>query len=159
MCSLFNLCLSKLTIPDDWKIALVKPLYKGKGPKDDFDSYRPISILSPLSKVFESCISERIRCFFELNSLFVEEQFGFRKLRLCEQALTSIVDDWRFDLDKRRIVTAMFIDLRKAFDTVDHSLLLEKLKLYNFSSNSVKLLDNYLKSRFFLSKLIRSHRI
>ena len=82
--SLFNLCLYNQVIPEDWKIAIVKPLYKGKGSKIEFDSYRPISILAPINKIFEACIAERIRFYFESNNLFCDQQFGFRKLRSCE---------------------------------------------------------------------------
>ena len=149
ICSLFNLCVRNSEVPNDWKVAIVKPHYKGKGEKDDFENYRPISILSPLRKVFEACLAKRIKFYFESNKILVDEQFGFRKLRSCEHALTSIIEDWRFELDKRKIVTSMFIDLRKAFDTVNHDLLLEKLSRYNFSRCSVNLIKNYLQNRFF----------
>ena len=67
--------------------------------------------------------------------------------------MTSLIDDWKLDLDAKRTVVAAFIDLRKAFDTVDHELLLRKLELYNFSSSAVNLIKDYLAGRSFLVEL------
>ena len=64
---LFNLCLLTGTVPDEWKVAFLTPIYKGKGSKSVLDNYRPISILSPISKVFENLLSIQLRCFFESN--------------------------------------------------------------------------------------------
>ena len=70
---------------------MVRPLYKGKGASDELYNYRPISNLNPLSKIFENILAKQIRNYFELNNLFVEEQFGFREKRSCEHALMSMV--------------------------------------------------------------------
>ena len=67
--------------------------------------------------------------------------------------MTSLLDDWKLDLDAKKVVAATFIDLRKAFDTVDHELLLRKLELYNFSSTAVNLIKDYLAGRSFLVEL------
>ena len=125
--SLFNLCLDSGKIPSDWKIALVRPNYKGKGSKQDPDNYRPISILSPISKLFESLIATAMCEFYESNSIFSDSQFSFRRKVSCELALNTLVNDWKTSLDKRKSVIALFLGLRKAFDTVDHTLLLLKL--------------------------------
>ena len=137
---LFNLCLSTGSIPDDWKVAFLTPIYKGKGSKSSLDNYRPISILSPISKVFENLLSIQLRQFFESNGIFSSSQFGFRKFLSCEIALNSILDRWGIALDDRKYVIAIFLDLSKAFDTIDHELLLLKLTRYGFSFLSINLI-------------------
>jgi len=129
------------------------PQYKGKGCKQVVNNYRPISLLSPVSKVFESLIASRIYDFCESNSIFSHFQFGFRQKLSCESALNTLVDDWKLSLDNRKNVISVFLDLRKAFDTVDHTLLLYKLKLYGFSESLLLLLTNYLSNRSFMVQL------
>ena len=83
----------------DWKEAVVRPHFKGKGDRTDPESYRPISVLPPIAKVFESMMASRIMSHFERSDLFSEAQFGFRKGLSCEHALNLIVDDWHVNLD------------------------------------------------------------
>ena len=149
---LFNRCLIDSEIPCEWKTAIVRPHYKGKGEKLDPDSYRPISVLPPIAKVFESLLADRISAYFESNKLFCQEQFGFRKGLSCEHALNYMVDDWRLSLDNHKSTLAIFLDLRKAFDTVDHTILASKLRLYGLS-DSLVILINYLLNRHFLVRL------
>lgn len=144
---LFNNCLTYAEIPNEWKVAYVTPIYKGKGSKSDICNYRPISILSPISKVFESLISKRIRYYLEVNNILHCSQYGFRPRHSCELALNTMVDEWRENLDTDNDVVSLFLDLSKAFDTVDHELLINKLKLYNFGDNSRSLISNYLRNR------------
>ena len=149
---IFNLCLSTNTIPKEWKIAYITPIHKGKGSKSDLDNYRPISVLSPIAKIFESLVSSKIRDYLESNALLSDSQFGFRKNLSCEIALNTMIDHWRESLDNDNLVMSIFIDLSKAFDTVDHELLLRKLKFYNFSDNSISLLTNYLLDRYSVTR-------
>ena len=97
---------------------LVRPLYIGKGARDELDNYRPFSNLNPLSKIFESILAKQRRNDFEFNNLFFEEQFGLREKKSCEHELMTMVEDWREVVVKRLVSAAVFIDLRKAFDTV-----------------------------------------
>jgi len=106
---LFNLCLSTGSTPDDWKVAFLTPIYKGKGSKASLDNYRPISILSPISKVFENLLSIQLRQFFESNGIFSSSQFGFRKFLSCEITLNSMLDRWGVALDDGKYV--IFLDL------------------------------------------------
>ena len=131
------------TVPDEWKVAFLTPIYKGKGSKSVLDNYRPISILSPISKVLENLLSIQLRCFFESNEIFSYSQFGFRKFLSCEIALNSILDRWRIALDDRKYIIAIFLDLSKAFDTIDHELLLLKLSYYGFSQLAIFLIRSY----------------
>ena len=147
---LFNSCLEASTIPDEWKIAHLTPCYKGKGKKSDVNNYRPISVLSPLSKVFESLIASRMTNYFEDNNLLFNSQFGFRKGLSCELALNTFVMRVRNALENKNYGLASFLDLSKAFDTINHIILLTKLKFYNFDDKSYALLENYLSNRTML---------
>ena len=106
--------------------------------KSKLDNYRPISILSPISKVFENLLSSQIRSFFESNQLFSPCQVGFRKY----------LDRWKIALDDRKYIIAIFLDLSKAFDTIDHELFLLKLSYYGFSQGAILLIKSYLSNRF-----------
>ena len=144
---LFNLIILTGTFPNDWKCAHISPIYKGKGSKSQLENYRPISIISPIAKLFESLISKQIYSFLEINNLLDDSQFGFRKNKSCEMALQSLTDSWKNHLDKGQDIISVFLDLSKAFDTVDHQLLLAKLPYYNFDKNTIDLLADYLKDR------------
>ena len=145
---LFNLCLECGQIPNEWKIAQITPVYKGKGNKSLLDNYRPISIISPVSKVFESVMGKKIRDYFEQNNILHQDQNGFREGRSCHLALNRIIDYCKKNLDQKKHVIAVFLDLSKAFDTIDHELLLLKLVKYGFCDKAVILIRNYLEDRF-----------
>ena len=91
---LFNLCIKSGKIPDEWKISFVNPKPKPKTYKASIENYRPISVISPIAKLFEMCIDTQIRDYFESNLLH-DNQFGFRKNRSCELALNTILNSWR----------------------------------------------------------------
>ena len=123
---LFNLCIKSGKIPDEWKISFVTPIPKPKTNKALIENYRPISVISPIAKLFEMCIDTQIRDYFESNNLLHDNQFGFRKNRSCELALNTILNSWRQHLDNHLNLIAAFLDLSKAFGTVDHQLLIRK---------------------------------
>jgi len=156
LASLFNLCIAKGEIPDSWKTSVVTPIYKKKGSKSDLSSYRPIAVSPPISKVFENILAGKIYYHFESNKMFSDSQYGFRKERSCEHALNDILENIRQGLDDDKISMAVLIDFRKAFDTVDHKLLIEKLRMYFFSPSAIKLMSNYLENRTFITKIGKS---
>jgi hypothetical protein len=145
---LFNHILLTSEIPLDWKISHITPIYKNKGSKTALDNYRPISVISPIAKIFESLLAVRIRYYFEENNLFFASQFGFRQNQSCEHAINTLFELLIDAREEHKYSIAVLLDLSKAFDTLDHELLLAKLSLYNFSDNSCKLLKNYLSNRF-----------
>lgn len=143
---LINLCIREVTFPDCLKRALVVPVFK-KGSPDKAENYRPISLLPILSKVFEKCMSKQIVHFFEENKLFNESQFGFRKNKNTVLGITNLMSGIMDAFDGQCYNTVLFCDLSKAFDCVDHGILLRKLNSYNFSHDSIQLLKSYLAGR------------
>lgn len=150
--SIINSCIDKNIFPELFKHACVIPIHKG-GDKNDPHNYRPISILPTLSKIFERHISNQLQDYFQRNNLIHEFQSGFRKNHSCHTALTYLIDSWLKDIDSGKYIGAVFLDLRKAFDLVDHNILLHKLKLYHFSENAVAFLSSYLSNRKQLVKV------
>jgi len=150
---LFNCCIETKKIPNEWKFAELTPLFKGKGDKCEINNYRGISVLPPVSKVFEKLPANQIKCFFNVNKLFFEGQHGFRSGHSCESALHELVTELNIWRDKRLIAMLLFIDFRKAFDLVDWRLLLLKLFHYGFDNSSLSLLENYFSNRSVRVKL------
>ena len=142
---LINYCISTQTFPSKWKIAKVTPVFKGQGSKDDKENYRPISVLLILSKIFEKHICEHLRNYIHdhLNTL----QSGFRRLHSTETALVRLVNQLLMDLDSNRVSGLAFVDYKKAFDLIDHSLLLRKLEAYRIRGRELELLHSYLSNR------------
>jgi hypothetical protein len=140
--------LSTDSIPDYWKMAFLTPIFKSKGSKSSLDNYRTISILSPISKAFVNLLSFQLRHFFESYGFFSSSQIGLRKFLSCEIALNSMLGRWGVALDDRQYVIAIILDLSKAFDKIDHELLILKLTRYGFSSLSTQLIRSHLFNRF-----------
>ena len=111
---------------------MVTPLFKNKGLSDDLNNYRGISILPPVAKLFEKLIHKQILEYLNNNNIISDDQHGFRANHSCESALHEILSEINKIKSKRLIGLLLFIDFRKAFDTVDSQLLLIKLKKYGF---------------------------
>jgi hypothetical protein len=151
LANIINLCISQGIFPDIFKFARVIPIHKGSD-KDDPSNYRPISILPTLSKIFERHIATQLQNYFHVTNILHPNQSGFRKNHSCQTALIRIVDTWVNAIDCNELVGTVFIDLKKAFDLVDHQILLHKLKLYHFSNNAINLFASYLSNRMQLVK-------
>jgi hypothetical protein len=135
--------------PDCLKIALVTPIFK-KGSSSQPSNYRPISSLPIVSKLFEINIKDQLMTFLENHNLLSDHQFGYRKHHSSEQLLQSLLQDWRSKLDSKEpcYISALSLDVRKAFDSINHSILISKLPKYGLSNNSVHLIQSYLSNRF-----------
>jgi hypothetical protein len=142
----YNLCLRTNTFPDAWKCAKVVPLPKSSD-TTELNNYRPISILSALSKPLEKHVHKHLAQFIESHNLFHPFQSGFRKLHSCQTALSRMCNSWLSAINKCHIVGAIFLDLRKAFDLVDHDILLNKLIYYTKSDSLVSLMRSFLSDR------------
>lgn len=135
--------------PAAFKIAMVTPIHKG-GSKSKADNYRPISVLPVLNKIVERVIYKRIVEFVEpiaSKSLLYNFQFGFRQKSGTENAATELVNEISQALDNKKIVSAVFMDLRKAFDLVDHEALLNVLEKYGIRGKPLEVIKSYLENR------------
>ena len=143
---LINQSLALGIFPDKLKIAKILPIYK-KGDEHILDNYRPISILPAFSKIYEKVIFQQINTFFKTNKLYNSNQYGFREKHSTEQAALELIDRIILEMDKCCNPLTIFIDLSKAFDTVDHKILLQKLNYYGIRNRSLMLLESYLTNR------------
>ena len=146
LCYLANASLSTGTFPATEKLAKVTPIYKS-GERSCFDNYRPISVLNGLSNFLEKLACQQITEFLESNNLLYEHQYGFRQNKCTQDAVLHLHDHIRQNMDKRKFTGAMYIDLRKAFDTVSHSCLLSKLPYYGITGIELKWIADYLFNR------------
>ena len=143
---IINLSLETGIFPNDLKLARIASACKS-GAKDSFDNYRPISILPALSKIFEKCIHEQLMDHLGNNQLLSDRQFGFRRNRSTEQATALFTDQIRTKMDKGHLAGAIFIDMSKAFDTISHASIVNKLHAYGISGTEHQWLTSYLFTR------------
>ena len=122
---IFSLSFSNGIVPQQFKIAKVVPIHKS-GPKDSMDNYRPISLLCTFSKILEKIMFNRLSNFLEDNNLLSPQQFGFRKSHSTVHPLTLFVNQISNALNNKNHAIAIFCDIKKVFDTVNHSILLKK---------------------------------
>ena len=140
----FNNALSSLQYPNGLKYADVTPVFK-KDDKSDKSNYRPISILPNLSKVYERIMQNQIYPY--LNKIFSKYQCGFRKGFSAQHCLIAMIEKWRQSLNSDGQAAAVLTDLSKAFDCIDHELLIAKLNAYGFDNSSLTFIYSYLSGR------------
>ena len=142
-----NKSLSTGIFPDKMKMAKVIPIYKN-GDKHMVSNYRPVSLLSQFSKILEKLFVNRLDNFIDKYELLSDHQYGFRSNRSTSLAVMDFVENIATAVDKKHHTVGVFIDLCKAFDTIDHSLLLQKLERYGIRGVSQQWLRSYLSNRF-----------
>ena len=143
---LVNLSLSTATFPSEWKTAKITPVFKS-GNKTDIENYRPISILSVISKIMEREVHSQLYYCLEEGKLISDFQFGFRKSKSTEQAILTLLNNIRNSVDSGKLVVGCTSDLSKAFDTISHRKLLEKLECYGVQDKELEWFRNYLFDR------------
>ena len=143
-----NLMISKCQFPSSLKISKVIPIFKKDSQLDPLN-YRPVSILPFFSKIFERVLYSQINNFITKNKLLSDMQFGFKKNCGTETALLYIIDEIIKNIAKKYIIVLVFLDFRKAFDSINHINLVNKLhKKFGFSKDACKLILSYLTDRF-----------
>ena len=143
---LFNFSIMTGEVPDLWKHKRVCPVYKS-GSKTSTQNYRPISILPVASKMLEKIIHEQLYDYLLKREIINPKQSGFRRNHSTATATIDVSDHILSEMAKGKIVAAVFIDLAKAFDTVDHSILLKKMDRYGVQGTEQKWLKSYLSDR------------
>ena len=137
-----NLSFQSGKVPDKMKIAKVVPIYKS-GSTQDFGNYRPISILPQFSKILEKVFLNRLIIYIEKQQILVKNQFGFRQKHSTKNALVTLIENISDALDNNDFSIAIFLDLRKAFDTINHDILLDKMFFYGVRGIVFDWVKNY----------------
>ena len=144
--NLINVSFSTGVFPDILKTAKVIPLHKG-GSTQELNNFRPISLLSIFDKIMEKLMHKRLYSFIEEHNILFKNQFGFRKGSSTAHSLIEITEKIKESIDNGKFGCGIFIDLKKAFDTVNHKILLSKLEHYGVRGNILKWFESYLTDR------------
>ena len=147
LAKLFNKCLKESCFPDCWKVSSVLPVFKNVGEKSTAKNYRPVSLLSVVSKVFEKLVNNRIVDHLEKCGPFSGFQYGFRSSRSTADILTVVSDRIARAFNRSGATRAVALDLSKAFNKVWHVGLLHKLKSYGISGQIFGLISSFLSNR------------
>ena len=147
---IINYSFQSATFPSILKNAEVSPIFKKDDPLS-ISNYRPVSVLTSLSKIFESIILDQLNVHFQ--NIFNNSLAAFRKKYSCENVLLQCIEDWKMLLDKGENVGCLLIDLSKAFDCLPHGLLIAKLQAYGLDNNACTLIHSYLTDRMQRVKL------
>lgn len=143
---LINLSLEEGVVPSAMKTALVKPIYK-QGKVNVFSNYRPIAILSSVEKILETYVSIHVKKYLNSNHIINKKQYGFQKGRGTINLLQNFADHVYAKLNTNKIILVLFIDFTKAFDMINHKILLQTLEGIGFRGKILKWFENYLDNR------------
>jgi hypothetical protein len=144
---IINKVLSTGIFPDRLKFSDIRPLFK-KDNKTDLSNYCPISLLTSFSKILEKILYKRLYCHLKVNNILVLEQFGFREKFSTDMAIYTFLNSVLSSLENKLLVGGVFCDLQKAFDSINHNILLSKLEYYGISGLATKLMKSYLSERY-----------
>ena len=145
--SLFTKSVETCTLPSQFLKAYVKPLKKTKKPRCEASSYRPVSLTSGLSKIFEHVIKKQVQSFLEENNKLRDNQHGFRPTRSCLSQLLSHYNNIILDLEQGKVTDVIYLDFAKAFDSVDIEILSKELKIIGINGKAGLWLHNFLSGR------------
>lgn len=143
---IINLCFEKGHIPKAWKESVVTPVYKS-GTKSSITNYRPISVINNFAKVFEKCLKQRLTKFLDKHNILTNTQFGFRQNMSTSNAVSELIKKVVYNINDDRKCLVVFLDLAKAFDTVDHGLLMRRLEIIGIRGCAFDVFADYLRNR------------
>ena len=144
----FNASLDQGRTPDDWKQAIINPIYKpGKKDRSNPENYRPISLTCITCKILEHIVHSNIMYHLDVNKILIEVQHGFRKGRSCETQLITTVNDFAHALNEGQQLDTIILDFSKAFDKVDHTKLFLKLNHYGIRGKTLDWIKDFLSNR------------
>ena len=146
LCAIFNKSIVTGIFPDEWKLSKVIPLFK-QGNRLNVNNYRPISVIPVVAKVFERIVYDQLYDYLTKNDLISSHQSGFRSLHSTVTALLEATDNWAYNIDHGNVNAVVFLNLKKAFDTIDHGILVLKLNKYGVSGTAFEWFQSYLFSR------------
>lgn len=146
ICIIFKRSLQSGEVPDEWRQAVVTPIYK-KGCRSDASNYRPVSLTSIVCKCMERLVRDRIMAHLQANKLICKEQHGFVPRRSCCTQLLETLDEWTEIMDDGGSIDAIYTDFQKAFDTVPHRRLLLKLQAHGVSGRVLQWITSFLNDR------------
>ena len=131
----------------DWKLSRVTPIYKGNGDANDKGNYRPISIIGHIAIMIEHEITNQVVTYLESNKILTTDQSAYRAQHNTQAALHKVVDDWLYNITDGFHTTVCSFDIRKCFDTINHSILCKKMETFGFHEDDIDLFSSYLSNR------------
>lgn len=143
---IINLIFSTGIVPTHYKQSVITPLFKN-GNAGEINNYRPITLINNIAKIFEKCFKKRIVGFLENHGLLSHCQFGFREKKNTEMAIYELVEHVNNCFDQNKKCVAVFLDLAKAFDTVSHTILLDRVEELGLRGLTLQIIKNYLSER------------
>lgn len=146
-----NTSLETGTFPQSWKRSVIIPIEKKRNTRN-CEEFRPINMVPVYEKLLERCANEQVIQYIESNNLLTPNQTGFREKNSCESALQTVVTKWISAIGQKKYVGVVFLDLRRAFETINRKLLLMKLKNYGFGTTVMKWFSEYLDNRVQVTK-------
>ena len=149
LCDFLNKSLVSGIFPDDWECARVTLLFNSVklGEPSDLNNYQPISVISVIAEVFERIIYDQLYNFLTNEDIISNHQSGFHSLHSTVTALLEDTDNWAFNIDRGNVNAVVFLDLKEAFDTIDHEILLSKMNLYGIQGTALDWFKSYLTNR------------
>lgn len=151
MMKIINKSLQTGEFPETWKISSVTPIEKI--PKTNkCEEFRPINTLKTCEKIIEKVVKQQLENYFEENNIFSKYQSGFRKKFSCETTINYVINRWK-NMEKNNKIMAIFLDFKRAFETIDRDILIQKLYMYGIQGNELKWFKSYLANRKQMVKL------
>ena len=143
---IINLSLKDGEVPQELKESIIVPIFKD-GDRQEANNHRPISLLNSISKILEKIVHKQLYDYMTHNNLISDRQYGFQNKASCEHAMMDLLATLERNKNRKAITNLTFIDLSKAFDTISHDILLQKLEIYGIKNSELKWFENYLKDR------------